>query len=102
MPVLCAGQKRRTEEMTGRGRVAAALAVTAGVLLSGCGEESYDYEPIESGSRGEVTEPGTSVAFGGPACLEHTFSTGSEDYTGVQGVSVLDVAAGDASMFEEY
>jgi len=88
--------------MTGRGRVAAALAVTAGVLLSGCGEESYDYEPIDLGAPGDVTEPGTTLAFGEPAWLEHTFSTGTEDYTGVQGVTVLDVAAGDASMFEEY
>ena len=82
--------------------VPAALAAAAVVLLSGCGEESYDYEPVDFGAPGEVTEPGTSLAFGEPAWLEHTFTGDSGDYTGVQGVSVLDITEGDASMFEEY
>src|SRR5690625_3527239 len=100
--------------MTGRVRAAAALAVAAGVLLSGCGEDSHDYEPIDLAERegrprfghlarfAEVTDPGATLAFGEPAWLEHTFSTGTEDYTGLQGVTVIDIAAGDASMFEEY
>lgn len=80
----------------------AVLAVAAAVLLSGCGEESYDYEPVDFGAPGAVTEPGTSLAFGEPAWLEHTFTGDGGDYTGVQGVSVLDIIEGEASMFEEY
>ena len=80
----------------------AALAVAAGLALSGCGEESYDYEPVDFGAPGEVTVPGTALALGEPAWLEHTFSGDSGDYTGVQGVSVLDIVAGDASMFDDY
>lgn len=82
--------------------VPAVLAVAAAVLLSGCGEESYDYEPVDFGAPGEVTEPGASLAFGEPAWLEHTFTGDGGDYTGVQGVSVLDITEGDASMFDEY
>ncbi|WP_022916443.1 hypothetical protein [Ruania albidiflava] len=88
--------------MTGRVRVAAVLAVAAGVLLSGCGQQSYDYEPVDLGAPGEVTAPGTTLAFGETAWLEHTFSTDSGDYTGLQGVTVRDIAAADASLFEEY
>lgn len=82
--------------------VPAVLVVAAAVLLSGCGEESYDYEPVDFGAPGEVTEPGASLAFGEPAWLEHTFTGDGGDYTGVQGVSVLDITEGDASMFDEY
>ena len=78
------------------------LGLAAAVLLSGCGEESYDYEPVDFGAPGEVTEPGTTLAFGEPAWLEHTFSADSGEYTGVQGVTVLDIVAGDASMFDGY
>jgi hypothetical protein len=65
-------------------------------------EVEYDVAPVEFGEPGAVTNPGTPLAKGEPAWLNQTATYGEEELTGPVGLSVLDVRALDASIFDQY
>lgn len=70
-------------------------------------ETEYDVNAVDFGAPGTTTPPGTALAFGQPAWLNNTTTYYDEDSNeqtaeGGVGVSVLEVRALDAAMFEEY
>lgn len=65
-------------------------------------EVEYDVAAVEFGEPGALTNPGTPLAKGEPAWLNQTATYVDQEVTGPVGLSVLDVRALDASIFDQY
>lgn len=65
-------------------------------------EVEHDVAAVDFGAPGAVTAPGTPLAKGQPAWLNQTATYGDQELTGPIGLSVLDVRALDASIFDQY
>ena len=62
----------------------------------------YDVAAVEFGEPGALTNPGTPLAKGEPAWLNQTATYVDQEVTGPVALSVLDVRALDASIFDQY
>lgn len=65
-------------------------------------DRNLDAEAVDFGTPTQVTSPGTELALGEPAWVEHTSTYGEDEVTSVVGLSVLEIREGDPSFFSQY
>lgn len=65
-------------------------------------DTEYDVQPVDFGTPGAVTGPGTTLPFGTPAWLNQTETIGDQEVSGGVGVAVLEIRELDTSIYNQF